>query len=118
MASTVSWVVQVNVKSGKLDAFKSLMEEMVESTKAESGTLAYEWFIDEAGENVHIYERYVDSAAVGIHGESFGAKFAERFMDAVDIGDFNIYGEPSDEVRAAYGEMGAAFFGTFGGFAR
>ena len=118
MASTVSWVVEVKLKPGKLDGFKSLMEEMVESTKGESGTLAYEWFIDEAGENVHIYERYADSAAVQVHGESFGSKFAERFMDAVDISAFNIYGEPSDDVRAAYAEMGASFFGTFGGFFR
>ena len=118
MASTVSWVVKVKIKAGQLEAFKALMDEMVESTKAEEGTLAYEWFIDEASENVHIYERYADSAAVLVHGASFGEKFAERFMGAIDVTGFDIYGEPSDDVKGAFEAMGPAYFGSWGGFAR
>ena len=118
MGSVVSWVIRVKVKSGQLEGFTALMEEMVASTKNESGTLAYEWFIDEAGENCHIYERYADSEAVMIHGASFGEHFAERFMGSVDVTGFDIYGEPSDDVKNAFAEMGVSYFGTFGGFAR
>ena len=96
MASTVSWILRVNVKDGQVETFRALMEEMVESTKTEPGTLIYEWFIDGAGRSVHIYERYADSAAVLAHGAVFGEKFAERFMASMDPTGFDIYGEPSE----------------------
>ena len=118
MASTVSWVVRLRVKDGQLDAFKALMEEMVASTQTEPGTLAYEWFIDDAGENVHIYERYADSAATMTHASGFGEKFAERFLASVDVTGFDIYGEPSDDVKGAFEAMSPAYFGSWGGFAR
>ena len=118
MANTVSWVIQLAVKPGQLEAFTALMEEMVESTRAEPGTLAYEWFIGDAGEVVHIYERYADSAAVLAHGATFGEKFAERFMAGVDPTGFDIYGTPSDEVKDALSDFSPAYLGVFGGFAR
>ena len=118
MGSVVSWVVRASVKQGQLESFTALMEEMVAATNEEPGTLIYEWFIDEAGENVHIYERYADSEATMVHAGSFGSNFAERFMGSVDVTGFDIYGEPSDDVRNAFAEMGVSFFGTYGGFAR
>jgi quinol monooxygenase YgiN len=118
MGSVVSWVVRLRVKPGQLDSFKALMEEMVASTKTEPDTLAYEWFIDAAGENVHIYERYASSEATMTHAAGFGEKFAERFLACVDITSFDIYGEPSDDVKNVFTELGPSFLGTWGGFAR
>ncbi len=118
MENVVSWILRLNVKPGQLETFRSLMEEMVESTRAEPGTLAYEWFVDGAGEAVHIYERYADSAAVLAHGATFGEKFAERFMGSVDPTGFDIYGAPSDDVKAAFADFSPSYLGVFGGFAR
>lgn len=118
MGSAVSWVIRLNVKPGQLDTFKALMEDMVASTKNEPDTLAYEWFIDDAGENVHIYERYTDAAATMAHVAGFGENFAERFMACVDVTGFDIYGEASDDIKNAFAEMGASYLGNWGGFAR
>ena len=119
MSDAISWVLELAIKDGQLDAFKALAQEMTEATQAdEPGTSHYEWFISEDGKAVHIYERYADSAALMVHLGNFGAKFAERFMASVDPTRFMVYGDASAEVRAALAGLGAAHMTQFVGFAR
>jgi quinol monooxygenase YgiN len=59
----VSWVIELAVKNGALEAFKELMEEMVSGTGGEPETLAYEWYISGDQGTIHIYEKYADSEA-------------------------------------------------------
>lgn len=118
MDKQVSWLVEVDVKPGQLEAFKALVREMVESTRPEPGTLSYEWFISDDGAVVHIYERYADSEALLTHLNGFFEKFADRFGAAVDFKRFVVYGEPSDEVREALSVLNPVFFGTLDGFVR
>jgi quinol monooxygenase YgiN len=118
MDEEVSWLLEVNVKPGELENFRSLMKEMVASTQGESGTLAYQWFISGDDSVVHVYERYATSAAVMTHLQSFGSKFAERFLAAVDPTKFTIYGTPNDDVKAGLSVFGPTYLGPFGGFVR
>ena len=118
MGDQVSWLLELAVKPGELDNFRALMNEMVESARAESGTLSYEWFISDDEGVVHIYERYADSAAVMTHLGAFGEKFAERFLAAVDPTRFTVFGTPSDEAREALSGFGPTYLSFFGGFAR
>ena len=85
MSDVVSWLVEVSIKSGQVDNFKALVEELVQSTRNEPNTLAYEWFLGEDNSSCHIYERYADSAATMTHLGTFGDKFAERFISMVDF---------------------------------
>ncbi len=66
----------------------------------------------------HIYERYADSDAALVHLGNFGAKFAERFLECFEPTSLFVYGEPSDEARAALDGLGAVYLGTVGGFSR
>jgi len=118
MDEAVSWLVEVGVKPGKLEDFRALVVEMVESTQGESGTLAYQWFVSDDGTAVHIYERYASSAAVMTHLQAFGSKFAERFFAAADITRWMIYGSPSAEVTSALKAFDPTYLGPFGGFVR
>ena len=118
MNGQVSWVFEVAVKPGKLDALRTLMEEMVESTHAEPGALVYEWFVSDDGGVVLLYERYADSAAALAHSDAFNAKFAGRFLDLVGPTRFTMLGAPSDEAKAAFSRPGRVFLQPFGGFAR
>ena len=81
MSTIVSWNLQVSIRDGRFDEFKALMQEMVDSTRTESGTLAYEWFLSEDSKSCHLYERYSDSDAVMTHLRNFGSNFADRFVD-------------------------------------
>ncbi len=119
MSDAVSWVLELAVKDGQLDAFKALAQEMAEATQAnEPGASHYEWFVSEDGKVVHIYERYVDSAATMIHLQTFGEKFAERFLACVNPTRFTVYGDPSAEVRAAMAGLGPVHMTQFNGFVR
>lgn len=118
MSTPVSWNLQLAVSEGRLDDFRSLMREMVESTEEEPGALAYEWFIDVEGSTCHIIERYADSGAAMVHLGNFGSKFADRFLACVQPTALSVYGDPSDELRGALDGFGATYLGPFGGFAR
>ena len=118
MEDHVSWVVELAVKDGALDAFKELMEEMVAGTSQEPPTLAYEWYISGDGDAVHIYEKYTDSDAMINHVSGFLEKWAERFMTCVDVTRFVVYGDPSAAARELLDGFGALYLGPWGGFSR
>lgn len=119
MSDNVHWVLELNVKEGEVDNFKTLMNEMVSTTQAdEPGTLNYEWFLGEDGKTCHIHERYADSAATMTHLGSFGEKFAERFLAAAEPTRFVVYGNPNDDVRNALAGFGAVHMAQIAGFAR
>jgi len=118
MPDQVSWLLELAIKPGRLDDFKAVMEEMVESTRGEPGALSYEWFITDDGTAVHLYERYADSDAVMTHLGTFGEKFAGRFLGACDPTGFTVLGDPSAEARAVLDGFGAGYMGFLGGFVR
>lgn len=119
MGNHVYWLLDLKIKEGELENFRTLMKEMVEATKAnEPGTLNYEWTISSDNTSIHLYERYADSAATMKHLGSFMKNFAGRFMACVEPKSFVVYGQPSEEVKGALRQMGAVFMNPFGGFAR
>lgn len=119
MGDAISWVLELNIKDGKFDAFETLMSEMVTATNAnEPNAHTYEWFVSDDKMTCHIYERYADSAAVMTHLGNFGAKFAERFLDALEPTRLMVYGNPSDEARGALAGLNAVFLSRIGGYSR
>jgi quinol monooxygenase YgiN len=118
MNDHVSWLLELAVKPGELDNFKGLLEEMIESTRAEPGTLMYEWSINEDGSVIHGQERFADSGAAVAHLSAFGEKFAQRFLAAVDPTRLSVYGTPSDDAKQALGALGPVYLAPLGGFAR
>lgn len=117
MGEHVSWLWEVEVQDGKLDDFKALMGEMVEATKAEDGTLIYEWYVDDQGSAVQLFERFRDPEAAMVHVKGFGA-FAGRFMELIRPGRLVLLGAHSEDTKAALAQMRPEVFGPLGGFSR
>lgn len=118
MSNSIFWNLRLNVRDGKLDELKALMQEMVASTEQEPGAGTYEWFLSADGGECHINERYDDSDAVLAHLGTFGERFADRFLACLEPTSLCVYGEPNDDARAALDGLGAVYLGTFGGFRR
>jgi quinol monooxygenase YgiN len=119
MSDHVHWVLELDIRDGQLDALKALMNEMVEATRAnEPGTLHYEWFVSEDGSKCHIYERYVDSAAVMVHMGTFGQHYAKRFMALLQPTRITVYGPADEAVRKTMAPLGAVHMAEIGGFVR
>jgi quinol monooxygenase YgiN len=119
MNDNVYWNLEVSIKPGELDNFKKLVTDMVTSIKAsEPNALNYEWSISEDNSVCHIYERYSDSEAVMTHLGNFGEKFAERFMAILDVTQFTVYGNPSNQVKEALSGFNPKFLAPVGGFSK
>jgi quinol monooxygenase YgiN len=118
MQEQVSLLVETVVKPGELDTFEALMEEMVEHTSKEPGTLNYEWYASDDGGAVHIYERYADSDAVIAHATGFPVEWAKRFVACVEVTRATVYGNPSARARELMAGFGPTYLGPWGGFAR
>jgi quinol monooxygenase YgiN len=121
MTGHVSWVNELSVKDGALEAFKELMEEMVSGTSAEPGTLVYEWYISHDGGTVHVFEIYADSEAVVAHHVSDGfmlQNWAGRFINCVDSTRSVVYGNPNAAARGILDRLGATYQSPWGGFSR
>lgn len=119
MSDQVSWMLELEVRPGRVDDLRKLAAEMVSATKAnEPGTLDYEWSISADARQCHIFERYVDSTAVMTHVATFGEKFATRFLELLTPTRMMVYGSPSIGVQNAVADFQPVYMQCVGGFSR
>ena len=112
----VSWWVELVVRPGCLAAFETLTGEMVASTQAESGVLAYQRFISADRQTVHVHEHYENSDAAVAHLVKFAARFGKRFGSLVERKRFLVFGDASDALRTLLDMYGATYCQPFGPF--
>jgi quinol monooxygenase YgiN len=118
MSEEVSWFLELTIKPSQIDVVRSLIPEMVDSTQNEPGALIYEWSISDDESVICSYERYADSEAVLAHLSTFGEKFGERLLAAVDPTRWVVYGGPTDRAREVLDGFGAVYVKPLAGFAR
>ena len=119
MSEQVSWRVEVALRPENIDGFRTLINEMVQSTQNnEPDTLLYEWSISEDGTSAHSYETYAHSAAAIIHIDAFGDHFATRFAALAERTHLIVFGNPDDEVRARLSQAGGILTTPIKGFRR
>ena len=117
MSSEISWVFEATIKAGAVDEYGTLAREIsADNQETEPEQLNFEWFID--GDDVHIYERYSDSAAAVFHVQRFVENFAERFLSLCTPTRMSVYGDPSDELKTAITGFNPRYFAPLAGHAR
>ncbi len=117
MSEQIYWLLEVAILPEQLKDFRAVANDLIASTKSESGTLNYEWNLNGEKTICHIYERYRDSAAMLTHVQSFG-RFAERFLKACRPVRFDVYGSPTEEAKAALADLNPTYYTSLGGFSR
>jgi quinol monooxygenase YgiN len=119
MTNNIYWLLELTINDGQIDNLNILKNDMIEATQSdEPGTLNYEWHISDDSKQLHVYERYADSAATMTHIGNFGAKFADRFLAILSPTRMTVYGDPSTELREALAGFEPVFMQDTGGFAR
>jgi quinol monooxygenase YgiN len=118
MHDEISWQVELAIEPERLDSFRALTNEMIESTRLEEGVLIYERFLSEDGGKVLVYERYANSEAAILHLRSFQDKFADAFGRLVKRERFLVFGTPNDELKRVLSGFGATFVRPMAGFSR
>jgi len=117
MSEQISWLLEVAIHPGKLDAFRAVAADLIAATEKEPGTLSYEWSLNADQTACHIFERYRNTEALLAHMNTFGPH-AERFFAAAQPERFHVYGAPSDAVKAALADLHPVYCASIGGFNR
>jgi quinol monooxygenase YgiN len=117
VSTEISWVFEAAIKPDDLNEYSALAREIsADNQAAEPGQQIFEWFVD--GPDVHIYERYQDSAAAVAHVQRFVANFGAQFMSLCTPTRMSVYGEPSDELKEAVAGFNPRYLGPLAGHAR
>jgi quinol monooxygenase YgiN len=117
VSTEISWVFEAAVKPDALDDYGALARKIsADNQAAEPGQEIFEWFI--AGQDVHIYERYRNSAAALAHVQRFVENFASGFLSLCTPTRRSVYGEPSDELKVALTDFNPRYLESLAGHAR
>ena len=115
----VRLTVNFTPHEGQAEAFKVIAEAMTEATKAESGTLGYEWFVSADGQKFRLVETYSDASAVERHFDGVAVRhWVPKLVEVCSVDGFEIYGDPGPTVTAKAAGLGAVFFGYWLGIGR
>ena len=119
MEQIVRLTVSFTVNEGQLEAFKSIAETMTEGTKAEPGTLGYEWFSGGDGKHYRLVETYADASAVEAHFTGpVVQQLVPRLVELCKLEALEFYGDPGPKVREMAAANGGVFFQYWLGIGR
>ncbi|MDX1520151.1 MAG: antibiotic biosynthesis monooxygenase [Anaerolineae bacterium] len=114
MTDSIRWIVKLSINEENLDEFKKIAAKLIEKTEAEPGVLGYEWFFSEDESECCIFEWYKDSEAVLAHSANIGDMLPTFFSLCKPL-SWEIYGNASDELKAAVARSRPVYFGHWGG---
>jgi quinol monooxygenase YgiN len=111
-------IVRFQIKPGKIEDFKRWSEAYVLKVEdTEPGTLAYEWFVDEAGTDAYQNEVYADSQSFLLHLANWDAQL-DSALEVVSVEDIRVLGDPDKQVADMLSALGARVYSRHTGFAR
>jgi quinol monooxygenase YgiN len=117
MQDVIYSIYHLSLKPADYDAFKTLVEQIVDATSKEADTTTYEYVVNAERTVIHIVEKYRTKGLLP-HVEQTFAPFAERFLDLVKIDKLYVYGDTTPEIRAKLDGFGAEYLTPFAGFSR
>ena len=118
MRDDIYWLCVFKIEPANFDKFKAVVAPLVQATKAETGSMAYEYYITEDHSAVHILEHYRTSQAVIDHVQGTFSKFAADFTAIASVVSFDVYGTPNADARKILDGFGAVYHTSFDGFTK
>ena len=116
MAETML-VVDIAIKSGRVDDFRAAAEALFERTQGEPGTLRYDYFISDDGtRNINI-EVFKDADAFVFHNRN-AADLVPALVDAGDILRIDVVGDVNDDLYKELEGNALLHFEKLGGVTR
>jgi quinol monooxygenase YgiN len=111
LEQVVRLTVNFVVSGEQLEEFKSIAQAMTAVSRAEPGTLGYEWFASADGKRFRLVETYVDSSAVEAHFMGAAVQqWVPKLAAICKVDGFEIYGDPGPKVAEMAGGFGAVVF--------
>jgi quinol monooxygenase YgiN len=115
----VRLTVSFTVTEAQMNDFKSIAVQMTEDSRAEPGTLGYEWFVSGDGRKFRLVETYVDAAAIEAHFMgSVVQQLVPRLATVSSVDGFELYGDPGPKVAGMAAAFGASIYQYWIGIGR
>ena len=115
----VSWIITCSCKSDSFEQISALAAKMTEYFQSnEPHTTNFEFSVNAAHDEIHVHERYLNSAQALLHMKAFGDLFGSDFMSLLTPVKVVAYGFPTDELSAALDALSPVKMNTFQGFTR
>lgn len=107
--SALQVTARLRIHDGELSEFKDVASRCMESVRTkDTGTLQYDWFLNDEGTECMVREKYENSDAVFEHLGNLGDTLGE-LMAVCDM-ELEAYGSPNEALVGALGEMGAKIY--------
>ncbi|WP_299891742.1 antibiotic biosynthesis monooxygenase [uncultured Ruegeria sp.] len=116
MFENLGWIVEAQIKDGRRDDFKGIVEEIVAATRAEGGTLNYQYYVSDDGA-VLVYERFANVDSAHIHITNWD-RFADRWLEAAPATRMVYLGNIPQEIQDRHAAISPMVYKLFDGFAR
>ena len=115
----VSWTIICSCKPDSFDQISALAAKMTEHFQSnEPDTTNFEFSVNSAHDEVHVYERYTNSAQALLHMKAFGDLFGADFMGLLTPVKVVAYDFPTDELSQALTALSPVKMTSFQGFCR
>jgi len=107
MDSSILVVYSWTAKEGKLDALKTIYQEVVtQMEEKEPGAKEVEFFVDEVNQSIVVRDLFEDGQALGFHLQNTAAQHFGDLMQIATPGTFYFCGEVPEEMKQAISSMG------------
>lgn len=94
----------MSITPGHVDEFRQAIADAVDFAEQHAPQIMVDVFIDEEHTTATSFQIYPDSEAVLQHWR-LSDPYIERVMEHCTVAKFEVFGTPSDEVRAGFGQM-------------
>lgn len=116
MFDNLGWIVEAQIAEGKHDDFRMVVGEIVRATRAEGGTLNYQYYVADDGA-VLVYERFANVQSAHTHITNWN-KYADRWLEAAPATRMVYLGDVPQEIQDRHAAIGPKVYKPFEGFAR
>jgi quinol monooxygenase YgiN len=112
---------EFTIEEGKIEEYKELVQDMSRAVEAnEPDTIDYQFYLNRDDETKCIvHETYANSEAVLAHNTGVASQtILPKIFSVSRISRFDVYGNPSEELRKVLTSFSPQFYNLFAGFSR
>jgi quinol monooxygenase YgiN len=112
---------EFTIEEGKIEEYKELVQDMSRAVEAnEPDTIDYQLYLNRDDETKCIvHETYANSEAVLAHNTGVASQtILPKIFNVSRISRFDVYGNPSEELRKVLTSFSPQFYNLFAGFSR
>jgi len=107
MSTELYGLVQSKIATDDIGAFKAQAKKMKDATKNESGTISYDFFINEEKGEVFIVEKYADDKAFMAHMDQFlQEEFIPTILTMMELTSLKMLGPVTEEIDDFFAKGG------------